>query len=203
MSDKNFETLPKGWENLYPIYNHIFNEIPRYDGGKTLIDRLIKEFGLKDRNELSSFTGLSLGTLATWQTRNTTPFELIIRVHLFTGISIPRLLFGIDEPAGIGLSNCPAVISMPKDLVKDELALIHKEFTSNGIVGTHITLYPVKNNLSLTQVNELIELIKSDSFLNNQNVFLSNMLDGQQGTDSIFLLAGKLHIKFIRQIQAQ
>ena len=63
-------------------------------GGKTVILRLLRLFNLRNRVELSALIGVSTGSIATWQTRNTTPFELLIRIHLATGVDLDFLLFG-------------------------------------------------------------------------------------------------------------
>lgn len=199
MSDINVQECPKGLEKLHPILNPIFKEKPLYGGGKTVIDRLINELGLNSIYELSSIIEVTTGTLSTWATRDITPFELVVKVHLFTGIPIQKILFGIDAPVGIGLSGCADVIAKPNNLVNDELALIYNDLSENGSEEANIFLYQVKNDLSLNQVNDLIALIKEDKFIRAKNVLLSNMVDGQQDTDPINFLHGKLHIKFIRK----
>ncbi|MCE9785569.1 helix-turn-helix transcriptional regulator [Shewanella algae] len=73
------------------------NEAPDYEGGKVVIERLISLFGVRNRIELAEILGVSPGTFATWQTRNTTPFELLTRIHLATGVSMEYLLFGGDD----------------------------------------------------------------------------------------------------------
>jgi hypothetical protein len=68
------------------------------EGGKVFVNRLVHLFGLRNKVGLSEFIGVSTGSLATWQTRGTLPFELVIRIHLATGVSIEYLLF--DELKG-------------------------------------------------------------------------------------------------------
>ena len=67
-----------------------------YQGGKEVIERLLTLFGSRNRHELGELLDVSPGTFATWQTRNTTPFELLVRVHIATGVPMEYLLFG-DE----------------------------------------------------------------------------------------------------------
>lgn len=62
-------------------------------GGKVLINRLVHLFNLRSKVELSEFIGVSTGSIATWQTRDVLPYELIVRIHLATGVSIEYLLF--------------------------------------------------------------------------------------------------------------
>jgi hypothetical protein len=68
------------------------------DGGKVFVNRLVHLLGLRSKVELSEFIGVSTGSIATWQTRGVLPYELAVRIHLATGISIEYLLF--DEPKG-------------------------------------------------------------------------------------------------------
>jgi hypothetical protein len=82
----NENSLKKATEPLNP------------EGGKVFVNRLVHLFGLRNRVELSEFIGASTGAIATWQTRNTLPYELVIRLHLATGISVEYLLF--DELKG-------------------------------------------------------------------------------------------------------
>ncbi|NRD73229.1 helix-turn-helix domain-containing protein [Shewanella sp. VB17] len=76
--------------------NYIQNEtldLLNVEGGKVVIDRLLHIFNLRSKVELSGIIGVSPGSIATWQTRSTVPYELLIRIHLATGISIEYLLF--------------------------------------------------------------------------------------------------------------
>jgi len=68
-----------------------------FEGGKTIIERLIELFRLRNRVELADVLGMTTGTIATWQTRNTIPFELLVRIHLATGVSMNYLCFGSDS----------------------------------------------------------------------------------------------------------
>ncbi|WP_445946350.1 helix-turn-helix domain-containing protein [Shewanella sp.] len=77
-----------------------------YDGGKDLIDRLINLFELRSRVELGGLLGVTPGTISTWTTRNTTPHELLIRIHLLTGWPMEYLCFGTGELTGLkGTTN--------------------------------------------------------------------------------------------------
>ncbi|WP_397609076.1 helix-turn-helix domain-containing protein [Shewanella algae] len=64
------------------------------DGGKTLIERLIHLFQVRNRLELGDILGVTPGTLSTWTTRETTPFELLVRIHLATGVPMEYLCYG-------------------------------------------------------------------------------------------------------------
>lgn len=68
-----------------------------YDGGRLIIERLIHLFRVRNRVELADLIGVTPGTLSTWTTRETTPHELLIRLHLATGVSMEYLCFGEGE----------------------------------------------------------------------------------------------------------
>jgi hypothetical protein len=84
--------------NLVNIKNHKFryqlNTPLNYQGGKEVIYRLLHLFGVNNKIELGDLLGITPGTFATWQTRKTTPYELLVRVHLATGVSMEYLCFG-------------------------------------------------------------------------------------------------------------
>ncbi|MBM7074018.1 helix-turn-helix domain-containing protein [Shewanella sp. 202IG2-18] len=67
------------------------------DGGKEIVERLIGLFCVRNRLELAEVLGTHPGTFSTWQTRNTTPFEMLTRIHLATGVSMEYLCFGKGE----------------------------------------------------------------------------------------------------------
>jgi len=75
----------------YPL-RHPLN----YEGGSQVIERLISVLGLKSKAELSRILSVSVGTLSTWHNRKITPFELLCRVHLVTGVSMHYLCFGYE-----------------------------------------------------------------------------------------------------------
>lgn len=88
-------------KNLVNIKNTRFriplNSLPEYDGGETVILRLLSLFGVRNRLELGDLLAVSSGTFATWKTRNTTPFELLVRIHLATGVPMEYLCFGHES----------------------------------------------------------------------------------------------------------
>lgn len=88
-------------KNLVNIKNTRFriplNSLPEYDGGEKVILRLLSLFGVRNRLELGDLLAVSSGTFATWKTRNTTPFELLVRIHLATGVPMEYLCFGHES----------------------------------------------------------------------------------------------------------
>ncbi|QSV15856.1 phage repressor protein CI [Photobacterium ganghwense] len=68
-----------------------------YIGGKDLTSRFVKALGLSQFKELTDKLGIGHGTVSTWHTRNQTPFEIAVRIHLSTGVSLKWLLLGEGE----------------------------------------------------------------------------------------------------------
>ena len=64
------------------------------DGGIIIVERLMRLFGVKSRIELSVILGNHSGSFSTWQTRNTTPYEMLLRIHIATGVPLKYLCFG-------------------------------------------------------------------------------------------------------------
>lgn len=82
------------------------NQPPEYQGGKNIIKRLIHLFGVGNRLQLADLLGVTQGTLSTWMTRDSTPYEILIRVHLATGVPMEYLCFGInDDDSKVDLSR--------------------------------------------------------------------------------------------------
>ncbi|MEM6188290.1 helix-turn-helix domain-containing protein [Shewanella scandinavica] len=75
-------------------FHYSLSEPANYDGGAVLIERLVSLFKMSSKKDLGELLGVSIGTLGTWHTRKITPYELLCRIHLVTGISMHYLCFG-------------------------------------------------------------------------------------------------------------
>ncbi|WP_413485430.1 helix-turn-helix transcriptional regulator [Shewanella baltica] len=108
--------------DYYKLKNNKFrfplDQTLQSDGGKALIERLIHLFKVKNRIELADLIGVSAGTLSTWTTRETVPHELLIRIHLATGVSMEYLCFGTGLSYGEDLFQVNE--SIPQTKVKTE-----------------------------------------------------------------------------------
>jgi len=69
-----------------------------YIGGRTFTSKVVKVMGLERYNQLTDVLGVNKGTISTWHTRNMTPFELAVRIHLSEGVSLKWLLLDEGEP---------------------------------------------------------------------------------------------------------
>ncbi|WEM43490.1 helix-turn-helix domain-containing protein [Photobacterium sp. DA100] len=79
-----------------------------YQGGKDVTTRLLKVLNLKEYRSLSDVFDVSWGTISTWHRREQTPFEIAVRVHLATGVSLRWLLLGEGDMLD---SNKPSISS--------------------------------------------------------------------------------------------
>ncbi|MGY3687582.1 phage repressor protein CI [Vibrio coralliilyticus] len=71
---------------------------PEYVGGKEVIERLMQATNTSSNQALADAFGLPKSTVGTWRHRNLVPYEIVIRLHLETGISIRWLTLGQGEP---------------------------------------------------------------------------------------------------------
>jgi hypothetical protein len=111
------------------------NEPANYDGGRLLIERLIHLFNVKNRLELADLIGVTPGTLSTWTTRQTTPHELLVRVHLATGTPMEYLCFGTGKSFGMKLDEDSKTPSNKPIIESDEaykLPLLNVRDINNG-----------------------------------------------------------------------
>ncbi|MCA4015066.1 phage repressor protein CI [Vibrio vulnificus] len=69
-----------------------------YEGGKNVTERLCKALEVKNLRELASVLGVPTSTISTWHKRNLCPYEIVIRVHIHTGVSVKWLTLGEGEP---------------------------------------------------------------------------------------------------------
>jgi hypothetical protein len=69
-----------------------------YIGGRDFTSKVVKVMNLERYNQLSEALGVNKGTISTWHTRNMTPFELAVRIHLSEGVSLKWLLLDEGEP---------------------------------------------------------------------------------------------------------
>nr|WP_241910242.1 helix-turn-helix domain-containing protein [Vibrio splendidus] len=67
-------------------------------GGRDFTSKVVKIMNLERYNQLTEVLGVNKGTISTWHTRNMTPFELAVRIHLSEGVSLKWLLLDEGEP---------------------------------------------------------------------------------------------------------
>ena len=69
----------------------------QYLGGKAVTSKLCSVLNIDEYQDLADVFGIPRGTVSTWHTRETTPFEIAIRSHLATGVSLRWLLLNEGE----------------------------------------------------------------------------------------------------------
>lgn len=67
-------------------------QVPAYITGQKFIDRLLKKLGLKDIEELHKVVNVPKANLQAWIDHERTSHELVIRIHLVTGIPVQELI---------------------------------------------------------------------------------------------------------------
>lgn len=87
-----------------------------YSKGRVLIEKMKQITNVSTDLQFADVIGISKSTIATWVNREMTPFEIVIRLHLATGVSLRSLLLddgelfdkafdGVDEVEGRRLIN--------------------------------------------------------------------------------------------------
>ncbi len=76
------------------------NQIPTYDilRGHDFTNNLKALLGCKNFQEMSDITGIPASTFGTWNNKDRTSYELIIRLHLALNIPIKDLALGYQRP---------------------------------------------------------------------------------------------------------
>lgn len=84
----------------------------------------------------------------------------------------------------------------------DEINLIKNEFSHSGMRGTAVTIHPFIKDLTLSDANLLVELIKKDDELKLIHVDVFEMdSEGNRTNDPISQIAGKLHITLLQEFK--
>nr|WP_256931126.1 helix-turn-helix transcriptional regulator [Shewanella xiamenensis] len=159
-----------------------------FEGGKTIIERLITLFKVRNRVELADILGMTTGTIATWQTRDTIPFELLVRIHLATGVSMDYLCFGGDESSEDvmqhAVSNVPEykdgkVITVEERLATYRLPSLKIFSIENGHLKPSSEIYADKSFMRMAGVEGVdSDLVIKDAqflfFINSNENLVSN-----------------------------
>lgn len=69
-----------------------------YQGGKHVTERLCKALDAKNLSELSNILNIPTSTMSTWHKRELCPFEVVLRAHMYTGVSVRWLTLGEGDP---------------------------------------------------------------------------------------------------------
>ena len=130
-------------------FPHSLDKTINCDGGKVVIERLIRLFGVRNRLELAEVLGITAGTISTWTTRNTTPYEMLMRIHLATGVDLEYLCFGKGEQVPDVMKH--ALNTVPD--YKDGKVIKERPFTESSELLA-IDIFEIKEG----------DLIKVDAF---------------------------------------
>lgn len=180
-----------------------------YDGGKNLIDRLINLFELRSRVELGDLLGVTPGTISTWTTRETTPYELLIRIHLLTGWPMEYLCFGTGELASLKGNTDQHFSEQVNKVVEPELAysrgVLQVYTLDNGHLAPYekieatsnlINHFQPKGHKNCIVVKQHANLLFIDSTQNqaNQGQYLFKVNENHQLGELRLLPDGKVYL---------
>ena len=86
-----------------------------YLGGKAVTSKLCSVLEVDEYQDLADVFGIPRGTVSTWHSRETTPFEIAIRSHLTTGVSLRWLLLNEGDafPAMTNNETTSNVLMLP------------------------------------------------------------------------------------------
>ncbi|WP_234424387.1 phage repressor protein CI [Dickeya sp. ws52] len=69
----------------------------RFDGGKEVVQRILRAYGFTTQKQLHDHLDVGNGTVSTWIKRNYFPGEVVIRCALETGTSLEWLAMGVGD----------------------------------------------------------------------------------------------------------
>ncbi|SMY16491.1 helix-turn-helix domain-containing protein [Photobacterium aquimaris] len=98
----------------------------QYLGGKAVTSKLCSVLDIDEYQDLADVFNIPRGTVSTWHSRETTPFEIAIRSHLATGVSLHWLLLNEGEAF-------PHLQTLITDTNSDILILPHYQLKSGKL----------------------------------------------------------------------
>ena len=100
----------------------------QYLGGKTVTSKLCSVLYIDEYQDLADVFGIPRGTVSTWHSRETTPFEIAIRSHLATGVSLRWLLLNEGEAF-------PTLTNTGAETTSNVLILSHYQLKSGELTA--------------------------------------------------------------------
>ncbi len=175
-----------------------------YIGGRDFTKKVVNILGLERFNQLTDVLGVTKGTISTWHTRNMTPYELAIRIHLSEGVSLKWLLLDEGEPFPEGSNKITQPNEQKEDSQLNTVAMETFCLSNGKLIPTGQIAYPARriNGFNLERA-ELVEIeTNAGIFLvdkNEHDPVSGNYLisiDGRYSINQIQRLPGKLAISF-------
>ncbi len=174
--------------------------LPDYIKGHEFTEKLKEVTGCSTFQELSEIVDVPSKTFSAWNLRQSTSFELILRLHMETGVSLEYLAFGKGEPFPNG-----KIESESSSKSQLSTVTLNSFCLSNGkLLPTGQVPYSERRiNKFCLQNSDLIELETNESLLLidknevdpvNGNYLIS--IDGRYSINQIQRLPGKLAINF-------
>lgn len=169
-----------------------FGKIPAFDykGGKSVTSKLCEILHLNEFQDLSDVFDIPRGTISTWHTRDTTPFEISIRFHLATGASLRWLL--LDEGEAYPDSETPICVSSSSTSTEiPKFRIQQGKLCNEGAINLDSSFLPEHSNeyISLVDGNKTLFIDKSETTLISGKYLLA--IDDLISINDIQRLPGK------------
>ncbi|PSW62976.1 transcriptional regulator [Photobacterium kishitanii] len=100
----------------------------QYLGGKAVTSKLCSVLEIDEYQDLADIFNIPRGTVSTWHSRETTPFEIAIRSHLATGVSLRWLLLNEGEAF-------PHMITSDTEVISNALTLPYYQLKSGELMA--------------------------------------------------------------------
>lgn len=130
-----------------------------YEGGKLVTERLHEILGTKTIRELGELLDVSASTIATWHKRALCPFEIVLRAHMYTGVSLKWLTLGEGEP----FPNRESKVTSKKPLETKFLFDIDSFSIKEGSLNNQRVLTFDKSYLDEAEVSDPVAVRQKDS----------------------------------------
>ena len=159
-----------------------------YLGGRDFTDKLKEVTGCSSYDLLADYYGIPKSTIFTWHQHNRTAYELIIRQHLATGVSVRYLALGEGEPYPEVASTQNTSISLSK------FSIVNGELNKKGTMELGASTLEdfdldANNTIVIQQDGKLLFINKAESQPASGSYLLN--IDGVLSINHLQRLPGK------------
>ncbi|MUK70322.1 transcriptional regulator [Aliivibrio fischeri] len=162
-------------------------EAPEYLSGRDVVENLKNVTKSRDLLALADVIGVPRSTISTWNTRNMTPFEVLIRIHLETGVSMKWLALGV----GVAFpENEESKVANATSINSFRLRSGTLEETNSFVLDKSISEELESENLILVKEDSQRLLIDKESTHATSGKYLIDM-DGSFSINELQRLPGK------------
>lgn len=159
-----------------------------YSSGKEYMEKIKYLLGTSTDSALAARFNVPKGTVSTWLRRDMTPFEISIRTHLATGVSLRWLLLDEGEPFEKEEKKQNETIPLAKEILNNGEIIKSDSIIFDLQLLVNYNLDPVMTKL-ISQDNELL-LIDTSKNTPASGRYLIN-IDGSISINHLQRLPGK------------